>query len=546
MDIISIIERRHFMIAGTSRNLGLGFGEGNQFTISMNEPNKPMINALPFPSQVMDEIRQVLQEKIQAAEGKKQSPASCKLVEDILIPILKRHHYEDDAIKKIIPTALALFIPDVLIDMNVTRLSKKVIPEVMKNPDFRQLISESIKNFLHYDDKGKAKFFTGERYADAFAMKNEEDAQVSLRFLKSIIVSKFMKDNPGLVPKQDVEQWKDKVFEEQLAYLYSQLTGKNPSRIDLDKVIPKINLDDNQVYAYLIPAIVDRMNDEALKKSAVIITPHLNIHEYKPIAFENYFNPEIKMAEETVNLSNQNQRSLQFFARANKGGSLNSSLTLRDKVYRFQHTHIHFERDGEEKEYQVKDKEGKIIKFDGEVHNVFEYILPKEENESAPRKRLLALGSPLQIVDIANPAIQELLDEVNKIEQSRKSTDTKLPESYFIQLQKKIDFGKVFMNSINTQNGDGLIYHSWASLRSSTHGFQSGLRFLISTQPIQVSREQYDSLRKLFGTMRTNLQEDEILDPIDRKAGWRKERAHLQKELKNLSSIASSPTIKRG
>ena len=526
------------------RNLGLGFGEGNQFTISLNEPNRPMINPLPFSTEVMDEIRKSLQEKIHTAEKAKkdkQPVTKVRLIEDVLVPIFKQHNFDDATIKKIIPNALALFIPDVLVDMNITHLAKHAIPDAMKNSDFRQLAAEGFKHFVQYSSEGKAEFFNGTRYVNAAKIENEEEAQVSLRFLRSIIVSKFMKDNPTLVPMQNVEQWKNKVFEEQLGFLYNQLTGQNPPGMDLEKINPKINLTDNQVYAYLIPAILDRMSDENLKKAASLITQYLDIRDFKPIAFKEYFNPEIKMTAESVNLSNQNKRSLQFFAQSNKGGSANSTLSVRDKLYRFQHTHMHFEKDGEEKEYQVRDRAGNLIRYDGEVHNVFEYILPKEANETTPRKRLVALGSPLQIVSQSNPAIQELLDEVKKIEEASQNTENKIPENYFLRLQKKIDFGKVFMSSINAQNNDQLIHHSWASLRSSTHGFQSGLRFIISTQPIQVSLEQYDALKKLFGVMRTNLQEDEILDPVDRKAGWRKERTHLSDELHHL--VGRSPSL---
>jgi hypothetical protein len=383
------------------RNLGLGFGEGNQFTISLNEPNRAMINELPLPVQVMDDIRITLQENIAAAADAKKAKRQITktlFINDVLIPILEKHHYQNDDIHKIISTALALFIPDVLVDMNITRLSKRAIPGVMKNPALSSLVATGLKKFFKYNDDGKLAFYTGEKdaqptYAIPVEIKEEEEAQVSLRFLRSIIVSKYMKDNPGLVPKEGIEQWKNKIFEEQLGFLYSELTGANPPGVDLANINPKLNLTDNLVYAYLIPAILDRMNDADLKKAVVLIAPYLDITYFKSIAIKNYFQPEIKMAEETVSLSNENKRSLQFFAQANKAGSVNSTLALRDKVYKFQHTHIHFEKDGEEKEYQIKDKNGQLIQFDGEVHNVFEYVLPKETAQATPRKRLVAVYS---------------------------------------------------------------------------------------------------------------------------------------------------------
>jgi hypothetical protein len=170
---------------------------------------------------------------------------------------------------------------------------------------------------------------------------------------------------------------------------------------------------------------------------------------------------------------------------------------------------------------------------------VFDFILEKAFVPIGIH--IVAVGSPLQITDTSNPAIQELLDTVNQIDQDMKAAGSKKPDNYFLHLQRRIDFGKVFMNSINMQSENELIYHSWASLRSGTHGFQSGLRFIISTQPVTVSRAQYDALKELFGKMRTNLQEDEILDPIDRKAGWRKERTVLTNELQNLTKITMKP-----
>ena len=53
------------------------------------------------------------------------------------------------------------------------------------------------------------------------------------------------------------------------------------------------------------------------------------------------------------------------------------------------------------------------------MHNVFEYIQPKEENQTQPMKLLVALGSPLQVTDKPNQDIQDLLDNV-KIELEKK------------------------------------------------------------------------------------------------------------------------------
>ncbi len=356
--------------------------------------------------------------------------------------------------------------------------------------------------------------------------------------------------------KDELLAWKNKILSEQLAVIYYDLTGQNPSGLDLSKVYPKIKLSDNQVYAYLVPAVLDRLPDASLQQASLLIAAHLACTDLKPIAHEHYFQAQITTVEEQISMTNENRRSLQFFTHPDKSASNHSTLKWRDKTYRFQHTHIHFEHNGEEKEYEIKDVNGTIMRFDGEVHNVFEYVLPKEEGKSAPRKRLIAVGSPLKIVDKPNQDIQSLLDKVKISEQqwqqdvlrwqtevtlwenrANKNDSSKKPAKPILNLEQHLDFGKVFMNSLNAQSEHNeLIYHSWASLRSGTHGFQSGLRFIMSTKPLQVSKEQYDVLKKLFGEMRTNLQEEEILDPIDRKAGWRKERTTLIEELRRIGS----------
>ena len=82
-----------------------------------------------------------------------------------------------------------------------------------------------------------------------------------------------------------------------------------------------------------------------------------------------------------------------------------------------------------------------------------------------------------------------------------------------------------------------MLHYPWASLRSATHAFQSGLRFIISNKPIIISQKQYNQLKAIFGEMRNDLSEEEILDPIDRKAGWRKPRTALTEELTNLLNL---------
>ena len=100
--------------------------------------------------------KQVAAEK---AKKDKQPVTKVRLIEDVLVPIFKQHNFDDATIKKIIPNALALFIPDVLVDMNITHLAKHAIPDAMKNSDFRQLAAEGFKHFVQYSSGGKAEFF---------------------------------------------------------------------------------------------------------------------------------------------------------------------------------------------------------------------------------------------------------------------------------------------------------------------------------------------------------------------------------------------------
>jgi hypothetical protein len=375
-----------------------------------------------------------------------------------------------------------------------------------------------------------------------------EEAQISQRFLKSLIVSKYIKEFGIPENMQDdermIDEWKNTIVKEQLAVILYDLTGNIPKEIKLNNIHPKINLSDNDIYAYLVPAIIDRMKDEDLQVAASHVAEHLAVTDFKPVAYEDYANLQLKLTPQAANLTNANQRSLQFFTRPGSEAKDEGGLDFRGKKYQFQHTHIHFEKDGEEKEFVVKNPQGEVMNFDGEVHTVFEYTPPEKAGKTNRQKRLVAVHYPLQVTGSDNTDVQELLSDIDVNKQkweeevkqweSRENKQDNAPKPR-LNLAKMLDFGKIFLNSLNEQSEKGqLLHYPWASWRSGTHAFQSGLRFIISTQPIRVSQAQYDKLKNVFGEMRNDLKEEEILDPIDRKAGWRKERTALTQALSHL------------
>ena len=91
--------------AMADRNLGLGFGEDNQFIISLKEPNKALINELPFSEEVMSDIRAELKKEIANIRQTKkaQQPIPQVTVSDLLRGIFAQHFPEGD-IENIVQT----------------------------------------------------------------------------------------------------------------------------------------------------------------------------------------------------------------------------------------------------------------------------------------------------------------------------------------------------------------------------------------------------------------------------------------------------------
>jgi hypothetical protein len=551
-----------------NRSLGLGFGKNNHFYVRLSEPNKLMIGELPFPSEVMMEFREALQVEITKAKADKTAAAN---ITTILTRVLEKDYQQDD-VKNMVSLSLALIIPDVLVDANITRLNEHALPKMMKDADLKRMLGKGLNKFFIFKDDGNLDFLVGmgknnapvykpDVYFNYDDMQNEdnqttrEDAQISQRFLKSLIVSKYIKEFgiPANMQNNErmIDEWKNKIVKEQLAVILYDLTGNIPKEIQLKNIHPKINLSDNDIYAYLVPAIIDRMKDEDLQTAASRVAGHLAVTDFKPLAYEDYARLQLKLAPQAASLTNANQRSLQFFTQPGGEAKNDSGLDFRGKKYQFQHTHIHFEKDGEEKEFVVKNTQGEVLNFDGEVHTVFEYTPPEKVGKTNRQKRMIAVHYPLKVEGGDNADVQELLSDIDVNKQKweaevkqwenreNKQDNAAKPR---LNLAKMLDFGKVFLNSLNDQSEKGqLLHHSWASWRSGTHAFKSGLRFIISTQPIRVSQAQYDKLKKVFGEMRNDLKEEEILDPIDRKAGWRKERTALTQKLSHL--MTSKPGI---
>jgi hypothetical protein len=579
-----------------NRSLGLGFGKNNHFYVRLGEPNKIMINELPFPSEIIADIQQTVEAAIRKAiqnKGKKSSGAVDNIAFPTIFENVLKKYYKEEVVSNMLPYTLALIIPDILVDVNITRLNEHILPEAMKDTALKNVLGAGLNRFFLFDTDGNLDFSIGvgknaapiyksDSYFSYDAMQDEqsdvvrEEAQISQRFLKSLIVSKYVKDfgfpaeikeiekqiqkirNDSNLSTEIIEQkikeyeikiddWKNQIVKDQLAVIFYDLTGKKPAGINLNNINPKINLKDNDIYAYLVPAIMDRLSDEQLKQVSTRIASHLAITDFKPLSSEKYEKLQLKLPPQEANITNANQRSLQFFTKPNGEEENDSGLDFRGKKYQFQHTHIHFEKDGEEQEFVVKGKDGKTINFDGEVHSVFDYTPPEKEGKTNRQKRLIAVHYPLKVDkggSTDNPNVQELLDDVDANKQKwqeeinkwahreNKNDGTPKPR---LNLVKLLDFGKVFLNSMNEQSEKGQLLHfPWASWRSGTHGFRSGLRFIVSTQPIHVSETQYNKLKEIFGQMRNDLKEEEILDPIDRKAGWRKERIELTKELSHL------------
>jgi len=450
------------------RGLGLGFGVGKAFHLKSIEPNRGLINPIPFTQAFLAEMKQIAKDT-----AKKKSITFLSALHDAVKS--KLGHVTEQELHEITKDILALTIPDILVDINISRLDK-MMPDLIRN------FSNDVKKiFSQY----------------ALSQLNDEDGQ---RFLLSIVSSKY-----ELFSGDHAE----KIINDKINEINNHLTQNN------------MHLIDREIMAYLLPALLDRMNDNDLRIVSYAIANQLHAKYLLPIADENYFVPDLIASNDPITIRNANKRSLQFFA-----NSSNTHVHFRNGDYTLQHAHIHFEKDGEENEYDLDGK-----KFDGEIHTVFEW-------NYKTGKRLMAIGFPLEVPLGAqdNEEIAKLIDSINALEAvkqwrlSEKATDLILDMK---QLELSTNYKALFMKYFDeAKSENSLLFHSWGSLRADTYGFRkAGLRFVIAPKPIAISAKQYQELKEIFGEMNKNLEEEDKLDPIDRKAGFRKERALLSASL---------------
>lgn len=465
-----------------NRGLGLGFGAGNAFHLKSSEPNRGLINQLSFSKEFLSDIKTISRDSV----AKKNTTLLSALKNAVN---LKLDRVSEDTLDEIIKDVVALTLPDLLVDINIKPLAITLPALIQELPHKIKQLFEKYKLNSFNDNEGK-------------------------RFLHSIIASKYQ-----LFSGDDVETE----------------ISKKLNELNESLSIDKIDLIDTEIMAYLVPALIDRMDDNDLKQIAYAIASQLPAKYLLPIADEHYFVPEFtSVDEEAIKISNANKRSLRFVT-----DSAHTRVYFRNKEYTLQHAHVHFEKDGEENEYDLNGN-----KFDGEIHVVFDHNYKGNQE----KKRLMAIGFPLKTSDTENIEIAKLLNSINQlpeIKQWRASGQKDALKLDMNQLDKATNFKELFMGSFEkAKNNDSLLFHSWASLRSDTYGFrQAGLRFVISPDPIEMTEAQYRQLKEIFGEMETELKEKDKLDPIDRKAGHRQKRVTLAHALEEKVTQLSTQRL---
>lgn len=227
-------------------------------------------------------------------------------------------------------------------------------------------------------------------------------------------------------------------------------------------------------WAYLIPALLKVMDQKDRECASSQIAQLLKPKQWRSVAEADYFLVRLSSITHPVKM-NSNGRSLRFFPR-----TVGTKAHFRGKVWELDHSHIHFERDGEEREYVLNPAPKNVA---GEVHTVF-YRQSKQGY-----KKFMAVGAPLTI-GTPNRSLRRL----------------------FSQRVPTLNLAKVFLNGFDSEHA---LYHSWASLQSKSQAFVDGLRFSLSLQPIEVSCDQYEMLKLRFGKMQ-ELKPDLVLNPIAR------------------------------
>lgn len=370
---------------------------------------------------------------------------------------------------------LANIMPDLLVDISITHLAK-TLPPLLAN------LPLETKNLFNQE-----------------TLLNKLDK----RFVNSLIKSLPQELPEGLT-----------------ASVLNQLLSKET----LNDMLPKNGELDNRAYllAYLIPALLDLMDDDQREKASVEIAKRLAPKNFNSIADETYFDLNLTSREHKITVEN-NGRTLIF--RPQNEGAAQSLARYRGKIWKLDHTHIHLEKDGEEREYvlyenkeQKKSIEDKMqrdpnLDIAGEIHTVYRRLPKKYEHLEGTKKdaywKYMAVATPLKI-GAFNKDFQDIFDTLQQ--------NGKLNEDKTLELTK--NFQEAFLRKFNSSS---VLYHAWGSLKSTTYGFRSGLSFNIIPTSIEISGEQYKKLKELFGSL-TSLPEEKVLEPIDRKAGHRQIR----------------------
>lgn len=379
--------------------------------------------------------------------------------EDIYKPFVNSMNSADDVLND--PQLLAIHLSDILVDLDVTRLTK-ILPKIMSN------MNETNKR--HFSNK---------------TLLGKLDKQ----FLDHLSRAIPLEHRPT-----NVNDW--------VKFLIPET---------LEKVDPL-------VLAYLVPVILDQMNNDDLLAMSAEIVPHLATEDFRALTIPNYFKIELSSVSQKLMLKN-NGRTLMF--QPGTGGK--NTIQFRGKEWEFDHAHIHIHsneigREDEGREYRfykTRAQEEKTkntaedpnLEIIGEVHSIFKHVSSENKDDI----EFMAIGIPLQLGE-ANRDIQQILDKLVKIERIEVGNGVETPDT--------IIFSNIFMKGFSS---DKVIYHSWGVNMPAPHLLSAGLKYNLIEEPIYISKEQYDSLKVLFGELE-QLDLAKILYPIDRKANHRKIR----------------------
>jgi hypothetical protein len=432
------------------RTLGQGFGPGYHFNLFLNEEiYKPLING-QYVINILNTANQA------SSIGDVESGN----------PVIDRR-------------SLALHLPDLLVDLDITRLVK-ILPSAL----------------ARLSDSHKA-LFANETLFDA----------LDKRFINSLAQSIPAEKRPITS-----SQWVQMLSKE-------SLTNVDP-----------------YLLAYLIPALLDRMNENERMEISEELAKGLAQKDFRAITVPNYFQVRFQEMPQKLSLKN-NGRALIFKA----DQVAKTTALFRGKAWELDHTHIHLHASNlpkealamdaedarkEEREYKFYETRAQYeaslknpesdpnLKIVGEVHTVFKRAAGKDKS----KVKFMAVGRPLMLGKEANQDIQNILNlvKVEKIE----------PSASEVSVPMEMLFREVFLKDFSPEE---VIYHSWGSLYATSHAFRSGLRFNMMRKPLLVSAVQYNALKTLFGDLQ-ELDPVNALYPIDRKADHRKQIGKLSRQ----------------